>query len=74
MIKEFIKGILTEDNGNYSSKRFIAVSYFTTVLITWFISCLRKGDFLDIPNGVYMTLGVVAGMLAVGKFGEKKSE
>jgi len=68
----YIKGIFTEDNGNFSSKRLIALFWFLPMTLLWIIESITKKQIEDIPNGVYMISGVVAGMLAVGKFGEQK--
>ena len=68
---KFIKGIFTEDNGNFSSKRLIALLWFVPMSSIWIYLSVKNGSIQEIPNGVYMISGVIAGMLAVGKFGEK---
>jgi len=67
----FLRDLLKEQSGKYSSKRVMSLLWFMAVLMTWVSVCIKNSKIEDIPNGVYMISGVIFATQAVGKFGEK---
>lgn len=72
-MNKFFKNILTESNGDFSSTRIILLAWFMSLTLLWVINCIAIKEIVEIPNGVYMLSGVIAGLKAVQKFGEQKS-
>jgi hypothetical protein len=66
-----IRKILSDDNGNLSSKRVLAVLWGVGVFFVWAFVSVRKGEMAPLAwehVGIVLSL---AGVVAAGKWGEK---
>ena len=70
MIK-FIKQIFSEDNGNYSSTRFMFIVWGLSVLTIWGILSVYKHEILSLPETVVGIIVALGGVKVIQKFGEK---
>lgn len=60
-----------DDAGNYSSKRLLALSWGYAILVTWVYTSIKTGTMAPLAwehIGIVLSL---AGVVAVGKWGEK---
>ena len=70
-MKNFLKQILSETNGIFSSTRFIFITWSLAVLIVWISLSFYEGKILSIPETVIYAVAIFAGLKGGQKFGEK---
>jgi hypothetical protein len=63
--------VLSDDNGNLSSKRVLAVSWGMSVLFVWIYVSVKGAALAAIPWEVAGMIFSLAGVVAAGKWGEK---
>lgn len=66
-----IRKILSDDAGNLSSKRVLAVTWGLGVFIVWALVSVKKGEMAPLAwehVGIVLSL---SGVVAAGKWGEK---
>lgn len=56
--------------GNFSFQRLQAAIIQGIILLIWSLICIKKGDLVDIPSGVYTVSGISIGSLGLGKINE----
>jgi hypothetical protein len=66
-----LRKILSDDNGNLSSKRVLSVSWGLAVLVVWSYVSVRSRTLAAIPWEVCGTVFTLASVTAAGKWGEK---
>ena len=62
--------LLSEDNGNPSSMRFVMVGWHALVAVVWAVLSIHSGVMVPIEQSIVETLG----MTIAGKFGQKFTE
>jgi hypothetical protein len=70
-IYEFFKGLLTDENGTWSSKRFIAILISLSLIVMLFWSSICKGCIEPnevIIDGLVVVCCVSLGVTSVDKF------
>lgn len=66
-----LRRILSDDNGNLSSKRVLSVSWGLGVLFVWIAVCIKSWTVATLPWEVVGVVFSLAGVTAAGKWGEK---
>jgi len=66
-----IRKILSDDTGNLSSKRTLAVSWGMSSLFIWIYVSIKTVTLAPVPWEVAGIIFSLAGVVAAGKWGEK---
>ena len=66
-----LRKILSDDAGNLSSKRVLAVGWGLSVLVVWIYVSIKGATMAPIPWEVAGMIFSLAGVVAAGKWGEK---
>lgn len=62
--------IIQDAKGQFSAMRFVSVLGVATILIVWTTMCFKRGEVLNVPEGVVYLVSI----LVVGKMGQKYIE
>ncbi|TFH30112.1 MAG: hypothetical protein E4G97_06200 [Deltaproteobacteria bacterium] len=75
-IAQDVRKIISDDAGNVSSKRVMAVSWAFSALAMWIRACIYSpaGILPSIPWEVCGLVLSLAGVVAVGRWGENKGQ
>ena len=68
-----IRKIISDDSGNLSSKRVLSMSWGLSVLGIWINASLKSGTVAPLSWEVCGLVLSLAGVVAVGKWGETRS-
>ena len=66
-----LRKILSDDAGNLSSKRVLAVGWGLSTLVVWIYVSIKSATMAPIPWEVAGMIFSLAGVVAAGKWGEK---
>ena len=66
-----LRKILSDDAGNLSSKRVLAVGWGLSALVVWIYVSIKSATMAPIPWEVAGMIFSLAGVVAAGKWGEK---
>jgi hypothetical protein len=66
-----IRKVLSDDAGNLSSKRILAVGWGMSALGVWIYVSIKTATMAPIPWEVAGMIFSLAGVVAAGKWGEK---
>ena len=66
-----LRRILSDDAGNLSSKRVLAMSWGMSALDVWIFVSVKTATMVAIPWEVAGMIFSLAGVVAAGKWGEK---
>lgn len=66
-----IRKIISDDNGNLSSKRVLAVGWGLSALGVWIYVSIKTATMAPIPWEVAGMVFSLTGVVAAGKWGEK---
>ncbi len=69
-----LQQFLQEDNGRFSATRLAFLFWSIGVLVVWITISLYQHTLSDLPQSIYLIIGMLMSGKVIQKFGESKND